>query len=70
MPGITEFEQFAKSYTLAIGLLVVACITLACAVVRLYRENQRLYAGLTRVLEERVKTLEAVMEDRCVRNHS
>jgi hypothetical protein len=63
MPGIAELEQLSKSYSLAIGLLLFACAALGWAVLRLYRENQNLYARLASVLEERGKTLEVVVSE-------
>jgi hypothetical protein len=71
MPGINELEQLSKSYSLAIGLMVIACIFLAYAVIRLYRENQQLWGRISQVLEERTKTLESMLaESFDGRNHS
>ncbi len=63
MPGIGELEQLSKSYSLAIGLMVIACVALAYTVLRLYRENQQLWGRIAQVLEERTKTLESMLAE-------
>lgn len=71
MPGINELEQLSQSYSLAIGLMVLACVFLAYAVIRLHRENQQLWVRIAQVLEERTKTLESMLEEAVHgRNHS
>ncbi len=61
MPGLQEFEHLAKSYSLAIGLLVISEISLVAAVVHLYRQNARLYDRIGALLEKRVEVLESIV---------
>lgn len=61
MPGLPELEQLSKSYSLAIGLLVVAQIWLIAAVIHLYRNNLRLYGRIEALLEKRVEILESIL---------
>lgn len=70
MPGISELEQLSKSYSLAIGLMVIASFALAYTVLRLYRENQQLWGRISAVLEERTKTLESILAESYGRHRS
>lgn len=61
MPGLKELEQLSASYSLALALLIVSVIWLLYALVRLYRENIRLYERIQALLEKRIEVLEGVL---------
>jgi len=64
MPSLKELEQLSASYSLALALLMIATAWLAYAVVRLYRENARLYDRIQALLEKRLEVLEGVLNRR------
>jgi membrane protein implicated in regulation of membrane protease activity len=61
MPGLKELEQLSSSYSLALALLIIAAISLTYALIRLYRENGRLYERIQALLEKRIEVLEGVL---------
>jgi len=61
MPGLQELDNFARSYGLAVAILVAGAGSYVAAVIALWRENRRLHETLERVLEERTKTLDALL---------
>ncbi len=61
MPGLKELEQLSSSYSLALALLIIAAVCLTYALIRLYRENGRLYERIQALLEKRIEVLEGVL---------
>jgi hypothetical protein len=61
MPGIAELQNLSTAYGLPIGVLLICCGCLLCAVRTLYKENQRLHQQLEQLVEERTKTLDSVL---------
>jgi hypothetical protein len=72
MPGISELDQLANSYGLAIALLLIAAVGLVVTVRHLYRANQALYGRIEALLTEQSKTLNELLTEalRDVRNRS
>ncbi|MFB3828944.1 MAG: hypothetical protein ACE15B_19415 [Bryobacteraceae bacterium] len=67
---MNELEQLAKSYGLAIAILIVGGCVLAYTVLTLWRENLRTQAKLETVLTERIKALETITEAHVKRDRS
>jgi S-adenosylhomocysteine hydrolase len=61
MPGIAELQNLSATHGLPIGVLLVCCGCLVLAVRTLYKENQRIHRQFEQLVEERTKTLDAVL---------
>jgi hypothetical protein len=63
MPGISELDQLANSYGLAIALLLIAVLGLVVTVRHLFRANQFLYGRIEALLTEQAKTLNELLSE-------